>query len=170
MRVFVFMLLLHLGACELVLYPNVIAFDQEIHAGETLLYALETTEGQEYEIKVSYKATTPSQFHLQVIPEGRRMRRILNTEKTFVKGLNGKQQYVQVEMQIDGISYTIPNLHERVTKFDILLEPLVLGAIPQSTLPLIGVILVLLAFMVLVVYPRVSSLLIGKNEHGIKAT
>ncbi|EQC41058.1 hypothetical protein SDRG_02112 [Saprolegnia diclina VS20] len=150
------------------LTPNVLATGQVIYPGAPVVYALETAPGQAYEVKLSYRATTPSFFKLRLLDDGEAerqrshgaMRRMLNTEKTFVTGsADGRMQYVEVTMQVEGVSYRLSadELARRATTFDILLEELVVG-IPVSAFTLIGVALALLILMVLFVYPRVSAL------------
>ncbi|OQS01346.1 hypothetical protein ACHHYP_01178 [Achlya hypogyna] len=149
------------------LSPNVLATDQLIVPNEPVVYELDTAVGQAYEIKLSYRATTPSFFNLRVLDatestqrsSRHSMRRVLNTEKTFVTG-NGNKQYVEVTMQVEGISYRLTDaeMATRATKFDILLEELVLGGLPVSAISLIAVAVVFLLLMLLVVYPRVSAL------------
>ncbi|KDO25815.1 hypothetical protein SPRG_08758 [Saprolegnia parasitica CBS 223.65] len=150
------------------LTPNILAVGQVIYPGAPVVYALETVPGQAYEVKLSYRATTPSFFKLRIVDDDEAerqrshgaMRRMLNTEKTFVTGgVEGRAQYVEVTMQVEGVSYRLSadELARRATTFDILLEELVVG-IPVSALTLIGVALALLSFMMLCVYPRVSAL------------
>ncbi|OQS00530.1 hypothetical protein THRCLA_05931 [Thraustotheca clavata] len=94
----------------------------------------------------------------------RSMRRVLNTEKTFVTGKEEKQ-YVEVTMKVEGISFrlTQQQLAQRETKFDILLEKVVLGGVPVSAIKLIFVILTFLGLMLVFVYPKVNDLLHQPN-------
>ncbi|ETV95611.1 hypothetical protein, variant [Aphanomyces invadans] len=124
-----------------------------------------------YEVKLSYRATTPSKFTLRILDSSEslhrdrahytNMRRMLNTEKTFVRGVAGEVAFVEVSMQVEGVSYilTQAELDARRTEFDILLEEVVLKVLPRSAVPLIVVAIALLSFMLVCIYPRVMSLL-----------
>ncbi len=89
------------------LWPNILVVDQTIYPNEPIVYALHLDAAQKYEIKLSYRATTPSFFKLRIFDSSsmqksdilhnrRSMRRVLNTEKTFVTGVPGKVTYVEV--------------------------------------------------------------------------
>ncbi|ETV81281.1 hypothetical protein H257_05845, partial [Aphanomyces astaci] len=158
-----------------VLYPNQLQTHQVIYPNQPVVYELRTDADVSYEVKLSYRATTPSKFTLRILDstEGlhkdraqyKNMRRILNTEKTFVRGIADKISYVQVSMQVEGISYllTQAEMDARRTEFDILLEDVVLQVLPRSAIPLIVVAVILLLLMFVCVYPRVMQLLSPDN-------
>ncbi|KAG9412333.1 hypothetical protein AC1031_015257 [Aphanomyces cochlioides] len=119
-----------------VLRPNELVTKQVIFPNRPVVYELQTAPDQAYEVKLSYRATTPSIFKLRILDSNelneriqyRNMRRVLNTEKTFVRGVPGKVFFVEVAMQVEGISYRLSKeqMDERRTEFDILLEEVVI--------------------------------------------
>ncbi|CAK4072704.1 unnamed protein product [Aphanomyces euteiches] len=119
-----------------VLRPNELVTKQVIFPNRPVVYELQTDLDQAYEVKLSYRATTPSMFKLRILDSNelneriqyRNMRRVLNTEKTFVRGVPGKVFFVEVAMQVEGISYRLSKeqMDERRTEFDILLEEVVI--------------------------------------------
>ncbi|KAH9120483.1 hypothetical protein LEN26_009205 [Aphanomyces euteiches] len=151
-----------------VLRPNELVTKQVIFPNRPVVYELQTDLDQAYEVKLSYRATTPSIFKLRILDSNelneriqyRNMRRVLNTEKTFVRGVPGKVFFVEVAMQVEGISYRLSKeqMDERRTEFDILLEEVVLQALPRSSITLILVAVAMLTSMFLCVYPHVLQL------------
>ncbi|KAF0688289.1 Aste57867_20159 [Aphanomyces stellatus] len=159
----------------LILRPNLLETKQVIYPHQPVYFELQTEPDQPYEVKLSYRATTPSLFKLRIVDavdaheriHRKNMRRVLNTEKTFVRGVAGKVFFVEVSMEVEGISYrlTQDEMNMRRTEFDILLEEVVLEVLPRSAVSLIAVAIGLLAFMLVCVYPRVVRLLTS-SVHG----
>uniref|UniRef100_A0A1J3CGB8 Uncharacterized protein n=1 Tax=Noccaea caerulescens TaxID=107243 RepID=A0A1J3CGB8_NOCCA len=117
-----------------------------------------------YEVKISYPASIPAQFSLQLLRNGvmglklNQMRRLLNTEKLIFKTesleeVNNKDDglYVLVTVEPEGI-VAIPNFKERsFIIYNIVCEEQLLG-IAYSCWPV--VVLVVLCLVVALILPR----------------
>ena len=111
--------------------------------GEIKLLFEGLSANSQYDIKISYPGTTPTQFVFSkadelVHMEGLRRRRLLDTEKyrivTAGTDVNISPLYLHTKRY--GVSYDA-NIEKRPVVFNIVLETLVLGAIPKETLALI---------------------------------
>uniref|UniRef100_A0A1J3IXH5 Caveolin-1 protein n=1 Tax=Noccaea caerulescens TaxID=107243 RepID=A0A1J3IXH5_NOCCA len=117
-----------------------------------------------YEVKISYPASIPTQFSLQLLRNGvmglklNQMRRLLNTEKLIFKTesleeVNNKDDglYVLVTVESEGI-VAIPNFKERsFIIYNIVCEEQLLG-ISYSCWPV--VVLVVLCLVVALILPQ----------------
>uniref|UniRef100_A0A1J3HCQ7 Uncharacterized protein n=1 Tax=Noccaea caerulescens TaxID=107243 RepID=A0A1J3HCQ7_NOCCA len=117
-----------------------------------------------YEVKISYSASIPAQFSLQLLRNGvtglklNQMRRLLNIEKLIFKTesleeVNNKDDglYVLVTVESEGI-VAIPNFKERsFIIYNIVCEEQLLG-ISYSCWPV--VVLVVLCLVVALILPR----------------
>ncbi|XP_020091684.1 uncharacterized protein LOC109712506 [Ananas comosus] len=89
-----------------------------------------------YEVKISYPASIPASFSIQLKREAPELwlnknRRLLNTEKLIFKADSFDLVYVQVTVETAGV-VAQPNSHEReVILFNIVCDELVLG-IPHN--------------------------------------
>ncbi|KAJ4462614.1 hypothetical protein PAPYR_606 [Paratrimastix pyriformis] len=136
-----------------ILYPDQHLYDQKIIPGvETLYYSLEGLKpGSRYEIRISYPATSPTDFHLEIVrpltlsaplsvkPPGRVPANIEKIEvdpaELVVEGPNGGSvpSWVRVWATYNGFS-VVPGAAERPVIFNIVAEPLVLGSVPHTAL------------------------------------
>ncbi|KAL1219755.1 hypothetical protein V5N11_028744 [Cardamine amara subsp. amara] len=112
-----------------------------------------------YEVKISYPASIPALFSLQLLKNGvmdlklNHMRRLLNTEKLIFKTeVNNKDGlYVLVTVEPEGI-VAIPNFKERsFIIYNIVCEEQLLG-LPYSSWSV--VVLVVLCLVVALILPR----------------
>ena len=133
------------GAKSLILKPDqpVNNIRMPPYDGEIKLLFEGLSANPQYDIKISYPGTTPTQFVFSkadelVHMEGLRRRRLLDTEKyrivTAGTDVNISPLYLHTKRY--GVSYDA-NIEKRPVVFNIVLETLVLGAIPKETLALI---------------------------------
>ena len=111
--------------------------------GEIKLLFEGLSPNSQYDIKISYPGTTPTQFVFSkadelVHMEGLRRRRLLDTEKYRICHSWQRCQYSSSipTHQKYGVSYDA-NIEQRPVVFNIVMETLVLGAIPKETFGLI---------------------------------
>eukprot|EP00118_Oscarella_pearsei_P004454 m.19105 g.19105 ORF g.19105 m.19105 type:complete len:106 (+) comp27789_c0_seq1:189-506(+) len=64
------------------LEPDVELFDESLKDGASRVYHLSTRPGKSYELKISYPATIPTDFLIEIKGSGKSTRKLLNTEKT----------------------------------------------------------------------------------------
>ena len=133
------------GIKSLVLKPDqpVNNIQMAPYDGEIKLLFEGLSPNSQYDIKISYPGTTPTQFVFSkaddlVHTEGLRRRRLLDTEKyrivTAGNDVNIPPLYLHTKKY--GVSYDA-KIEQRPVVFNIVMETLVLGAIPKETFGLI---------------------------------
>ena len=113
--------------------------------GELRLVFEGLSPNSQYDIKISYPGTTPTQFVFSkadelVHKEGlrRRRRRLLDTEKyrIITTGSSANVPPLYLHTKRYGVSYDA-KIEQRPVVFNIVLETLVFGAIPKETMALV---------------------------------
>ena len=153
-----------------VLRPEIRIDNEVIYPGEPKVYELKGLDPMgQYEVRISYPATTPTIFTLRVLhgEKKRVLRRRLNTEKIVVSGKD-ESMLVQVEAKPEGVSPVI-ELSKRPTKFNIVLEQLIWG-IPTSAFRLILMAGVLLVLGISYGLPLLQNFLVSIQTETFKDT
>ena len=151
------------------LSPNVILFGQRIepHSGFRIYELTGLQQNQKYEVKISYSAIQPAHFHLETLSElpssllshgaapPSHSRKLLNIEKIVLNPLkhsntNHGKVYVRVTAERESHSFDTAIESEDIV-YDIVVEQLLLGVLPQSSLPLLFILLFIIVVVVFVV-------------------
>jgi hypothetical protein len=132
------------------LTPDEELFNEVLYDTEQCFYKLENViPATSYDLKISYPATIPTDFTIEVITANlSQTRRLLNTEKSQFTVESGKTYIAVVTAHRTGVSVYLEVLQQPVV-FNIVLSTLYYG-LPQEVWKL--VFLVLLAIIVSVVW------------------
>ena len=157
---------------NVVLEPDVPMVNLEIpsYDGKMDVYFKNVKPGTQYDVKVSYPGTTPTQFIFLRPKEyvsSRRLRRLLDTEKYgFRSDSNGNDEGEDMVILLTrrkGIAHD-PLVESRPVRFNIVLETLHFG-IPADAFKLIALVVFGIIFALRVLKPTIHSLLSESFRH-----
>ncbi|KAJ2453286.1 hypothetical protein EV183_002343 [Coemansia sp. RSA 2336] len=122
-------------------------------------YCLENLEPHLYELRVSYAATDPSSFNIEIFTEAE-LKKLVDVDGDLPIALHAK-----ISASYAGVS-NIPGLEEKPVPYILALERHVWG-VPIQALLLIAVLVAVVAFSLAVVTPRIIAqidLVLSENK------
>ncbi|XP_062517632.1 uncharacterized protein LOC134192894 [Corticium candelabrum] len=151
--------------CFGVLTPDEEIFDELLHDKEQCLYKLQDIiPGSSYELKISYRATIPTDFLIDVrhsnVSSGRRL---LNIEKTQFSVASGKYYEAMVVAHRTGVS-VYPEALKDPAVFNIVLSTLYYG-LPWEVWKLVGLILLSIVASVFWLNPWLLNFIERSTAH-----
>ncbi|KAM7429090.1 hypothetical protein ABFA07_020025 [Porites harrisoni] len=141
------------------LEPERPLFNQVLQHQETVVYHLvQLKPGKNYELRVSYRSTTPTDFYIRLIPKYAlqlrdRSRQLLNIDKlVFNNQLTDMEQFANVTVIRTGVPLNPASLGEPVL-YNIVLEELFFG-VPWHVWKLVVLVIGIIIITVRCLVPR----------------
>jgi hypothetical protein len=123
----------------------------------------ELDPSKKYEIRVSYAAVEPAFFRIELYTpqeynyrynsccrnKQQHQRKLLNIEKVILSDTK-YMKYIQISAKREGHSFD-PQIESQCIHYNIIVEELVFGVMPKSSIPLLILLLSIVVFIVLIV-------------------